>query len=88
LSASLQDAEPWPWKAERKPDPSPAELRLGRAALDFASAKNALEAHVLAQGARGPDHARLLAAHEAAWTALLSTAWGFPAEPRSIEGQQ
>lgn len=81
----LQDAEPKPWKAPRKPDPTPAELRLGTAARIFAKAADAVEAHA---GPRsGPAYLAMLERRELAWTELLEASWGFPAGigPRSFE---
>jgi hypothetical protein len=87
-SIDLRDAEPQPWKAEKKPDLTPTELKLGRAALNFAAAKHALEDYVRDNGAYGPRHQTLLQAYDTAWTSLLSVAWGFPQEPRNFGNDQ
>lgn len=81
----IQDAEEKPWQAPRKPDPTPAELRLGTAARQFAATADAVEQH---HGPRsGPAYIAKLDARNAAWTALLEASWGFPAgtEPRTFE---
>jgi hypothetical protein len=81
---NLQDSEPFPWKRAKRKDPTPAELRLGTAALRFAEADKALRAH---EGPRsGPEYANKVQAREDAWGALLGAFWGFPVgEGRSFE---
>ena len=86
--ANIHDAFGHPRRAERQPDLSPAELKLGTAAERWVRAKDALEAHVRYIGASGPEHATLLASQQTAWREFMDACWGYPLEPRAFEDPQ
>jgi hypothetical protein len=71
-SHTIQDAEPDAWKGGKKPDPTPAELRLGRAAREFAKAAEAVETH---DGPRsGDDYQAKVAGWKSAYRELREAA--------------
>jgi hypothetical protein len=80
--ADLQDAKPQPWKGEKAKDPTPAELRLKRAGLDYGTADHAFRAYVLQHGANGtPDYAHVLKRWQDAGAELLAAGREMAGEP-------
>ena len=83
---NLHDAIAQPWKAERLPDLTPAELALGRAAKRWTHADDMLEAWLRdGRASSGPEWDRMLSLRDLRWTEFMAACWGYPAQPRSFE---
>jgi hypothetical protein len=84
-SSAIQDREQQPWTAERKPDPTPEQSAVGRAALAFAAADRALRRHTAEHGAAGPAYEERTAAWRRAYRSLMRTAAAYEGTPDDVE---
>jgi protoporphyrinogen oxidase len=81
---NIQDAEATTWTKNKKPDPTPEELALVRAALAFASADKAVRKH---SGARaGEEYDAKVTRWRDAYAQLLQVAASYEQEGENGAG--